>query len=41
MAGRPRMVATNKYLAQSNKSRTECEATNKRDTRPALIPLEM
>jgi hypothetical protein len=39
MAGRPRMVATNKYL--SNKSRTECEATNKRDTRPALIPLEM
>jgi hypothetical protein len=35
------MAATNKCLAQSNKSGAGGKATNKRDTRPALIPLEM
>jgi hypothetical protein len=35
------MAATNKCLAHSNKSSAAHEATNKRDTRPALIPLEM
>ena len=35
------LAATNKCLAQGNKSSAGREATNKRDTRPALIPLEM
>jgi hypothetical protein len=33
--------ATNKCLAQSNKSSAAHEATNKRDTRPVPIPLDV
>jgi hypothetical protein len=35
------MAATNKCLAQGNKSSAAHEATNKRDTRPAPIPLDV
>jgi hypothetical protein len=35
------MAAMNKCLALGDKSSPGREATNKRDTRPALIPLEM
>jgi hypothetical protein len=35
------MAATNKCLAQGNKSSAAHEATNKRDTRPAPIRLDV